>query len=938
MNTEETIINLIFDSGKGNTPSHGREATVGQPIGELPIPVRNGYCFAGWYCNGKLILADTVVDEDTDMRLEARWTKDSAKRKASMLKRQKIALVALSALAVALIITFLIVSQLIAIYSLTDTYWKDDVQYQDQYIIKRQDGVYKLFDKDGNLMELNGVQKNVYIARGSGNQYKIDPETGDWTLQAVVDSGDGEYVSGGNSLLLYPTLRSSNIYSISVKQANGHKYAFFNTPNGVYIDGFRDTMLEYNQELYAQLCFGCGWTYADKKLNLADVAKLEDGSVNLAVYGLDKPQAEFTIVGILFEKDENGNDKYNGENPVIDYNVTTNEDGTSQKNYAPDATKTYTVRLGNATPSKDGFYAQMEGRNAIYILDAQYIQATVLQPIEALVVPRAVYPVNVNVHSMAYNFYLSHLDEWTSLDFGDEDTSTDGKLIAAFSYIDLNYRKNTIFATAPYQSYIDFMKGYLIDDGHATQALGLLYEMKDFTCKKLGINERVLAEFGLDRNVHYLSYSMDTGKTDANGSPVYIKNLLLISEKTEQGTYYVASHLYDMVVEVDQHYFSFLEWNDIDWYKQRFMAYPLAYTKGVSFQIGEQKYDFQLDNTYSYAFYLLNKTDSNGNSYQELNAIDLTTGTMWREGTKLYYKTLQGVIHEVVTVIDFDSVRSVSYREAMTNPNLIDIIYVDETYYYVNAEGKNIKVVPNFEDRDIVTRDDKLYYVYTQNGVEKEIEVKCQYGEPIYRYKKGIEATLSVGASGMQIYSEQYTEGKGNNKHHLDYTINIPYKDDSGLDKIELISAYDNFRALQYQMIYFSLNGEVDEKEFYNKYQMSVDEYLASGVAPYASITVTLEDYAKFFNSSTTTDENEQEVPLYEQNNKQRLVYRFYKYTDWKMMLTVELEEIDENGEWKSVNDKLVGKFHVSAETLDKLFADAERMLKKEKIDQNSKY
>ena len=62
----------------------------------------------------------------------------------------------------------------------------DGVEHSDKYYVKRHDGVYKLFDKDGNLMNTNGVLDTVFIARGSGNEYKINPDTGAHTLRAVV--------------------------------------------------------------------------------------------------------------------------------------------------------------------------------------------------------------------------------------------------------------------------------------------------------------------------------------------------------------------------------------------------------------------------------------------------------------------------------------------------------------------------------------------------------------------------------------------------------------------------------------------------------------------------------------------------------------------------------------------------------------------------------
>ena len=228
-----TIINVRFDANRGSVSQLSREGVVGESFGPLPTPVRRGYTFQGWYCGDVLIHSDSIIEADEDIRLVARWEKSApaSDKKRSMLKRQKTAIVVLAAVAVALIITFIIVAQLIAIYSFVDTYTVDGVEHSDKYYVKRLDGVYKLFDADGNLMDTNGQSDNVFIARGSGNQYKIDPKTGEHTLRAVVDAEDGEYGSG-SILLMFPQVRSEYLYSIEMKNEQGGDYTIYRTAGG----------------------------------------------------------------------------------------------------------------------------------------------------------------------------------------------------------------------------------------------------------------------------------------------------------------------------------------------------------------------------------------------------------------------------------------------------------------------------------------------------------------------------------------------------------------------------------------------------------------------------------------------------------------------------------------------------------------------------------
>ena len=57
-----------------------------------------------------------------------------------------------------------------------------------------------------------------------------------------------------------------------------------------------------------------------------------------------------------------------------------------------------------------------------------------------------------------------------------------------------------------------------------------------------------------------------------------------------------------MIVEVDQYYLSFLEWDEIDWYNKYFMSMNIVYAKEINFRFGDQAYDFVFDNSLSYAY------------------------------------------------------------------------------------------------------------------------------------------------------------------------------------------------------------------------------------------------------------------------------------------------------------------------------------------------
>ena len=926
-----TIINLIFDANRGNVSQLSREGRVGEPFGNLPTPTRRGYAFCGWYYGDVLVEPDAIIETDEDIRLVARWEKaaSATDKKRSMLKKQKIAIVALAAVAIVLIITFVIVAQLIAIYSFVDTYTVDGVEHSDKYYIKRQDGVYKLFDADGNLMDTNGVLDNVFIAKGSGNQYKIDPDTGEHTLRALVDAEDGEY-SSGTILLMFPQVRSEYLHSITMKNDQGGDYTVYRTASGIKVKEFEKSNLEFDQDLFAQLCFSCGYMMANRKMgaNSTDplIPRLEDGTIDYSVYGLDTPQATYTIRGVLFKKNADGTDMYQNGKYVIDYD----EDG----NPKPDPEKTYTVHVGDPILSGAGYYVRLEGRGSVYIVTTDYIESTILQPIEELVVPRAVYPVSVTYHSMGKDFLLGHLPTW-------QDSKIELETLVSFTYSELEERINTMNSTRPYLPGISVMSGYNINENSAISVFETFYSVECIACRKIGLTAETMAEFGLDKDVYYLTYKTFTGNLDENGDKLYAQNELFISQKTPEGTYYVAAVPFDMIVEVDQYYLSFLEWDYMKWYNEAFIFHNVAYVRDIKFEFNgeafdlpaDKTYDFSLDNSLSYAYYV--------NEKNEFKGVNLSEGKVYIEGGKKVYK-IKGKTYDIVAEVDLDEATVVSNKEIVLDPTLTDVVYVQESYYYVNDAGENVTVSPDYITKTIeyeIERDENGkylggHYFYVDLSRNERIRVTRSLGDPVYRYTyKGntYEATLGVSASGLLVSC---------NGELLEYNITNSGMGDAGVQEYETITATDNFRKLHLQLLYFSLMGDVDPVEFEAAMGMSVEEYLASGdKKPIATISTHVEDYARALNGYTYYDENGDELRYYDENISQYFEYKFYQYSDWKVLVTVELYTKNENGEFVTNSpDGVVGKFYASTAILEKLVGDIERFLNAEVIDSSTKH
>ena len=335
--------------------------------------------------------------------------------------------------------------------------------------------------------------------------------------------------------------------------------------------------------------------------------------------------------------------------------------------------------------------------------------------------------------------------------------------------------------------------------------------------------------------------------------------------------------------------------------------------------------------------------------------VDLKEGIVYKneEGVLCYKKNRDGTIYKPVKMIDLDSVKLVTYESAVKNPTMVNILYVEDMYYYRNASNQNVQVVPDYVNDTIELRDDGYYYIYKlPSGKTQEIKVNKTTGSLVYRESLRelknsdgkteyyhVTTNFETSASNLMISSDQFTGGEGENKNLLDYTIVDTKVNDSGMNESETISATDNFRRLHMQLLMISLEGDVDEEEFERNMGMTVKKFLKSDKAvPQAEITMLAEDYAKLLNTSRKPDENGDMVPVHTENMEQCLVFRFYRYTEWKSLVTIDALVKDENGNWVSTGDELAGRFYVNSSILDKMQSDIGKIMDKELIDYSTKY
>ena len=385
-------IQLIFNPGKGSVSLPRITAIEGNRVGALPKATRKGYVFCGWYLtadenpdspNAICITAETVLDAsmldgaDT-VTLYARWRKTAATSTAesgkTSLGKQKRAVAVLVILSVLLAVAFGVVSVIVDIYRYEDF---DGISYT----IKKGKGVYGLY-RNGVICDVNS---DGYYQTSLGTQLSVDPETGEYTIYAVVDTTGTEVVGVGQRVMMFKQLTydqastndaSKIIRRIEVHNQHGEIIVNRGANNRFEVEGCPTALLI--DELFAQLSVGCGYTISLQRLE--NPVRLPDGSIDYSEYGL-APEKRV-------EKDETGTDVLDADgNPVTYdyvptwYTVTTMTDDS------------YTVTLGDAIVSESGYYARYEGRDTIYILSSTNLDAAVLQPVETLISPMLIYQI-----------------------------------------------------------------------------------------------------------------------------------------------------------------------------------------------------------------------------------------------------------------------------------------------------------------------------------------------------------------------------------------------------------------------------------------------------------------------------------------------------------------------------------------------------------------
>ncbi len=318
----------------------------------------------------------------------------------------------------------------------------------------------------------------------------------------AVDPGEG---TSGQRMLMFPRAERDDIESIEVTNTKG-SYKF------VYNDEIEDfelvghETLAVNALMFARLVVSTGSTYV--------LAKVTDSVTDdeLLQYGFKGDGAEparFTV---------------------------TLHNGT-----------THNVNVGKKVISGGGYYAMYEGRNAVYVLDAN-IEATVLAGVEDLLLPILTGGIEAGNY-----FYVDH---FTIKHYGEDFLSCRNLTSEELSEME---------TTAQAQAITVIPNGYSLSTNY-DETLQMLVSCEGESVAAIGVTDEHLEEYGLKDEPYTISY-------DYNG----FEFELTVSEPTEDGYYYVATKMFDLIVKVPAADFEFLSWGLLQWIE------PYVFSRSISF-------------------------------------------------------------------------------------------------------------------------------------------------------------------------------------------------------------------------------------------------------------------------------------------------------------------------------------------------------------------
>ncbi len=261
-----------------------------------------------------------------------------------------------------------------------------------------------------------------------------------------VETVEGETVSNNGRIFMFPHVERAGMQSIKIENQYGSFEFYRDANNDFQIRGYEG--VAYDLTKFSTLVTNVGYTLA--KVKVVDNAT----DAELAEYGLDKPQANWTL-------------------------TTTTGD-------------VYKVYVGYDLLTGGGYYAMLEGRRTVYALD-ESLATTVLAPIESLLTPVLLAGIPENEYYKINHFTLMKGDD----------------VFVMVGILDKEKQQNP---EAVVEHYMMYPTGYYPNSDKIFEILYSYVALGGSYVEKLGPTEEDIKSYGLDDPAYTIYFEYEGQK------------------------------------------------------------------------------------------------------------------------------------------------------------------------------------------------------------------------------------------------------------------------------------------------------------------------------------------------------------------------------------------------------------------------------------------
>ena len=748
----------------------------------------------------------------------------------------------------------------------------DTIEFVDvdgtKYYARNKNAVYKLYAK-GSKEPLPTDSQYGYYITNAGTLVNLDSETGEATEYIPVETEGNENVGYNDRVLIFPHVEKKNILSLEVHNEYG-SYTFQRVNEDLELDASGDFIIKgspltsYNQELFAELYVGAGYTLTLMKIK-DPIKRDTDGNVcsheeacecGFSEYGLVAEEREKEVV------DEDGEtvvDKETGEALTETYSyepayyILTDTDGNR-----------YKLLIGDMLVTGGGYYAQyvsLDGdtetkRDAVYVIDTSSGGA-LTEPIETYVTPTLCYPLPMNRYYDVDDFVIGNrlADEYTGQELEDL-----YKRVISFSYIDLSERENTMAATTPYEFKLD-LAGYGASDSAINACLYNFYSPTLTRTVKFAPTDSDLLKYGfwvekLDENgnvvknekgeiqyeifaKYFIAYDFDVWDDNGNVTSTIHQDILISDiDYEETGKYYIFTsetvtakdsngkdvstfYAYDFICEAEGYMFEFLLWDEYDWVNPAYVDQNIAFIDKITLTSPDYSAIFDVDNSKS--------SQEDGLSSTLLSVTASQNGGASRTTFSSYEALDKNNYYWIITSTGITVYNATTGNEAEINKEI--------AYYDYNALGSQVRCRTGYiecADKKIEVTANYVNVYSTSGTLQQSI---LRYDTDLWR--KFYQTLLYASLEGSYELTEEEELALISNPDNLLLTMEIDMKDaeSAGGTEVNMVYKFYKLSSRKAYIMISSDGGETFNGGFY-VYRNKVDKFMSDAQKFFANETI----------------------------------------------------------------------------------------------------